>query len=149
MSVKPIREGHPTLIPHLTVSDAKQAIAFYQAAFGAEPGMVSTMPDGKVMHADLRIGTSVIFLNDPFGPLPTPAGVTLHLGSADVDAAWKRAVDAGAEVVMPLANQFWGDRYGLLKDPFGHTWSLAQHVEDVAPDEMARRALEAFSQMGK
>jgi PhnB protein len=148
MSVQPIPPGSPTVIPHLTVSDAKKAIEFYKAAFGAEPGRVAGTPDGKVMHADVRIGSSVVFLNDQFGPPgPAPAGIALHLWSTDVDAAWQRAIAAGAEVVMPLANQFWGDRYGQLRDPFGHKWSLAQHVEDVSPEDMHTRMMAAFAQM--
>jgi PhnB protein len=147
MSVQPIPPGSPTVIPHLTVSDAKKAIAFYQAAFGATPGMVAATPDGKVMHADFRIGSSVIYINDPFGPVATPANITLHMWSEDVDALFQRAVAAGAEVVMPLANQFWGDRYGHVKDPFGYTWALAQHVEDVSPEDMAQRSAAMFSQM--
>lgn len=146
MSVQPIPPGSPTVIAHLTVGDARKAIAFYEAAFGATPGNIALTPDDRVMHAEVRIGSSVIYVNDPFGPPCTPAGVTLHMWSEDVDAAWKRAVEAGAEVLMPLENQFWGDRYGHLKDPFGHIWSLAQHVEDVAPDEMARRSEAMFSQ---
>jgi PhnB protein len=147
MSVQPIPPGSPTIIPHITVADARKAIAFYEAAFGATAGNIALTPDDRVMHAEVRIGSSMIYVNDPFGPPATPSGVTLHLWSDDVDVAWKRAVDAGAEVLMPLANQFWGDRYGHLKDPFGHTWSLAQHVEDVAPEEMSRRSEAMFSQM--
>jgi PhnB protein len=148
MSIQPIPPGSPTVIPHLTVSDAKKAMAFYQAAFGATPGHVAATPDGKVMHADFRIGSSVIYINDPFGPVSSTGNITLHIWSEDVDALWKRAVAAGAEVAMPLENQFWGDRYGNLKDPFGITWALAQHVEDVPPEEMAKRAMAAFSKMG-
>ena len=148
MSIQPIPPGSPTVIPHLTVSDAKKAMAFYQAAFGATPGRVASTPDGKVMHADFRIGSSVIYINDPFGSVSGAGTITLHVWSEDVDALWKRAVAAGAKVVMPLENQFWGDRYGNLEDPFGIVWALAQHVEDVPPEEMAKRAMAAFSKMG-
>jgi len=147
MSIQPVPPGAPTVIPHITVSDAKKAMAFYQAAFGAEPGMMATTPDGKVMHGELRIGSSTIYFNDPFGPLATPANIVLHLWSEDVNALWKRAVAAGAEEAMPLKDQFWGDRYGHLKDPFGYTWALAQHVEDVSPEDMAKRSAAMFSQM--
>lgn len=147
MSIQPIPPGAPTVIPHLTVSDAHAAMKFYEAAFGAERGPVALTPNGKVMHAEVRIGSSVIYVNDPFGPPVAPANIVLHVWSADVNALWDRAVAAGAEVVMPLSDQFWGDRYGHLKDPFGYTWSLAQHVEDVSPEEMAKRSEAMFSQM--
>lgn len=147
MPVQPIPPGAPTLIPHITVSDARKAIAFYEAAFGAEAGQPALMPNGAVMHVEVRFGSAVLYLNDPFGPPVPPVGITLHLWSEDVDALWQRAVAAGAEVVMPLADQFWGDRYGHLKDPFGFTWSLAQHVEDVSPEDLVKRGEEAFRHM--
>ncbi len=107
MAVQPIPGGHHTLIPHLTVSDGNKAIDFYQAAFGAEVGDVARGPDGKVLHADLKIGDSRIFLNDQFGPPTDPAaGVTIHIWSLNVDAAWKQAVDAGAQITMPLRDAF-------------------------------------------
>jgi PhnB protein len=148
MAIQPVPPNTPTVIPHLTVSDAKKAMEFYQAAFGATPGRVSATPDGMVMHAEFRIGSAVIYINDPFGPLTPPANITLHLWSEDVNALWDRAVAAGAKVTMPLADAFWGDRYGHLEDPFGYRWALAQHVEDVPPEELGKRAMEAFSNMG-
>jgi len=149
MSVSPIPEGHPTLIPHLTVNGAEKAMEFYEAAFGAERGRVSAMPDGKILHGEIRIGSSILFLNDQFGPPgAAPAGVTIHIWTEQIDELWERAVKAGAEVIMPLQDQFWGDRYGHLKDPFGHTWSLGKHVEDVSPEDMAERAAKMFANMG-
>ena len=148
MAVQPVPPNTPTVIPHLTVSDAKKAMAFYEKAFGATTESVSATPDGKVMHAAMRIGNAMIYLNDPFGPLATPANVTLHVWSEDVNALWERAVAAGAEVAMPLGDAFWGDRYGHLKDPFGYSWALAQHIEDVPPEELPRRAAAAFAEGG-
>lgn len=148
MSVKPIPEGQCTITPHITVSNGSEAIEFYKAAFGAEEVSVSRTPDGKVLHADLQIGDSHLFLNDPFGPPGSePAGMTIHLWVNDVDKAWQRALDAGAKVAMELSNQFWGDRYGHVTDPFGHRWSLASRVEDLSEEEVARRGEEFFKQM--
>jgi len=153
MSVKPIPDGYHTLTPFLTVRDASRAIDFYQQAFGADVlGGVAKGPDGKVMHAELKIGDSIIMLSDEFpefGSLsPQSGGSTsmgLHIYVDDVDHAFDRAVKAGAHVDMPVADQFWGDRYGRLKDPFGHKWSLATHKRDVSPEEMKRDMDEAFS----
>jgi len=153
MPVKPIPDGYHTLTPFLTVRDASRAIDFYQKAFGADVrGGVAKGPDGKVMHAELRIGDSIIMLSDEypeFGSLsPQSGGSTsmgLHIYVDDVDHAFDRAVKAGAHVEMPVADQFWGDRYGRLKDPFGHKWSLATHKRDLAPEEMKRGMDEAFA----
>lgn len=148
MPAKPIPEGHPTIIPHLTVQDGRAAIEFYRKAFGAEQEFTSIMPDGRVLHAQLRIGGGVVFLADPFGPpAGAPGGVTIHIWTADVDALWRRAVAAGAREKMPLMDAFWGDRYGVLEDPFGHSWGLAQRKEDLDEQEMARRAQEWFATM--
>lgn len=151
-AARPVPEGFHSLTPHLIVKGAKKAIDFYRRAFGAETCFCNEIPGaGTVMHAQLRIGDSLLMLNDEFpdwGVLgPDPDGrspVTIHLYVDDVDAAWQRAVDAGAEVVMPLENQFWGDRYGLLADPFGHRWSLAQRVEDLSPEEVEARSTKFF-----
>lgn len=146
MSVPSIPLGHPTVVPHLNVSNARAAIEFYKKAFGAELGPVSEMPDGKVLHAELRIGNAILFLNDHFGPpAPAPRGVTLHIWTDKVDEMWERATGAGAQVRMMLEDQFWGDRYGQLEDPFGHVWSLAKQVKDVPPEERAKRAAEVFA----
>ncbi|MGL6234057.1 MAG: VOC family protein [Segniliparus sp.] len=142
---RPVTE--PAVIPHLTVSDAKAAIEFYQQAFGAADLGAATTPDGKVMHAALDFNGSQIFLNDDFpefcgGKESSPSAlggspVTIHLYVPDADAAFQRAVDAGAEIVMPIGDQFWGDRYGIVKDPFGHQWSVAHHVREVSREELA------------
>jgi uncharacterized glyoxalase superfamily protein PhnB len=152
-STKRVPDGFHRLTPHLVVANAAAAIEFYKKAFGAVELRRMPGPDGKsVMHADLQIGDSHLFLNDEFpqmgalGPKAlkgTP--VTLHLYVQDADAQWKQAVAAGAEVVMPLADQFWGDRYGILRDPFGHMWSIGSHMEDLTPEEMMKRAGAAFS----
>lgn len=142
-TVNPIPEGMHTLTPHLVCDNAAEAIEFYKKAFGAEEGGRLPGEDGKIMHAMMRIGDSAFMLADEFpdwgslGPNSlkgTP--VTLHLYVQDVDTAFARAVDAGAVVKMPLADMFWGDRYGIVTDPCGHHWSLASHVKDVSPEEM-------------
>jgi PhnB protein len=154
MSVKPIPDGYHTLTPFLTVKDAARAIEFYKQAFGAEERGVMKGPDGKVMHAELKIGDSIIMLADEFpefGVLSPQtsggAGMGLHIYIDGVDAAFDRAVKAGAQVEMPLAEQFWGDRYGKLKDPFGHHWSIATHTKDLSMDEMKRNMDEAMKHM--
>ena len=157
MSVKPVPEGYHTLTPSLTVRDAARAIEFYKQAFGAEVrGGIAKGPDGKVMHAELQIGDSVIMLTDEFpefGSLSPQssggAGMGLHIYVDGVDAAFDRAVKAGAQVEMPVSDQFWGDRYGKLKDPFGHKWSIATHIKDMSADEMKRSMDEAMQKMGK
>src|SRR6202045_3598792 len=153
MSVKPVPEGYHTLTPFLTVRDAVRAIEFYKEAFGAKERGVMKGPDGKVMHAELTIGDSIIMLSDEMpeygthSPLSGGAGMGLHIYVDGVDAAFDRAVKAGAQVEMPVADQFWGDRYGKLKDPFGHKWSIATHVKDMSADEMKRSMDEAMSKM--
>src|SRR5437870_11568860 len=129
--VKAVPPGFHTLTPHLVVRKAEQALEFYKNAFGAEVLHVAHMPDGKVMHASLRIGDSMLMLNDEFpdygtlSPLSTGgSAVTIHIYTENVDAAFNRAVSAGAQVKMPLADQFWGDRYGVVADPFGHNSEL-------------------------
>jgi len=157
MSVKPVPEGYHTLTPFLTVRDAARAIEFYKQAFGAEVrGGVAKGPDGKVMHAELQIGDSVIMLTDEypeFGAVSPQssggAGMGLHIYVDGVDAAFDRAVKAGAQVEMPVSDQFWGDRYGKLKDPFGHKWSIATHIKDMSADEMKRSMDEAMQKMGE
>ncbi len=150
--VKPIPEGHHTVTPHLVTRDCAKAIAFYKKAFGAEELFRMPGPGGAIMHAELRIGDSMIYLCDecPDMGAKSPQAlsgspVTMHLYVEDADAAFKRATKAGAEVTMPLADMFWGDRYGQLKDPFGHQWSIATHKEDVPPKEMEKRAAAAMS----
>lgn len=140
-------EVTPAVIPHLCVDDAPAAIDFYVKAFGAtEMGRVP-QADGRLIHAAVQINGSTIMLNDDFpefdnGKSQTPKAfggtpVTIHLTVTDVDATFARAVEAGAEVIMPLDDQFWGDRYGMVRDPFGHQWSLGQPVREVSMDEIA------------
>jgi PhnB protein len=142
-AAKPIPEGFHALTPYLVCKDAAQAIDFYSKAFGAEEQMRLPGPDGKVIHACLRIGDSPIMLSDECpemgGFSPQHLGgspVTIHFSVADADAAFARAVAAGAKPVMPVAEMFWGARYGLLQDPFGHFWSLATQVKDYSPEEI-------------
>jgi PhnB protein len=156
MSVKPIPDGYHTLTPYLTVRDAVRAIEFYKQAFGAQERGIMKGPDGKVMHAELKIGDSIIMLADEFpdhgvvSPQTTGgAGMGLHIYVDSVDTAFDRAVKAGAQVEMPVTDQFWGDRYGKLKDPFGHKWSIATHTKDMSADEMKRNMDEAMQKMGK
>ncbi len=154
--VKAVPPGFHTLTPHLVVRKAEQALEFYKNAFGAEVLHVAHMPDGKVMHASLRIGDSMLMLNDEFpdygtlSPLSTGgSAVTIHIYTENVDAAFNRAVSAGAQVKMPLADQFWGDRYGVVADPFGHKWSLGAHIKDMSPEEMQREQDRAMAAMKK
>jgi uncharacterized glyoxalase superfamily protein PhnB len=156
MPVKPIPDGYHSITPALTVRDAARAIEFYKKAFGEKERGAMKGPDGKIMHAELMIGDSIIMLADEFpefGAL-SPQSVggsasTLHIYLDGVDAAFDRAVQAGAEVEMPVMDQFWGDRYGKLKDPFGHKWSIATHVKDMSADEMKRSMDEAMEKMQK
>jgi PhnB protein len=142
--------GFHTLTPHLVVKNAVKALEFYEKAFGAQGLGKMLTPDGKVMHALLKVGDSMLMLNDEFpemgalSPASTSgSGVTIHIYLENVDAAFSRAISAGAEVKMPLMDQFWGDRYGVVADPYGHQWSMATHVRDMSPEEMA----EAMKQM--
>lgn len=140
---QPIPAGMHSLTPHLVCGGAADAIAFYQRAFGAEELSRLPGPDGRVMHASVRIGDSVLMLNDEWPEMgavgPAKLGgsaVTIHLYVADVDAAMAKAAAAGATVTMPAADMFWGDRYGQLVDPFGHKWSLATHLQDLTPQQI-------------
>jgi PhnB protein len=151
--MEPIPEYLRTVTPRLVVADGAAAIDFYVRAFGAEEiGERFTAPDGALIHAELRIGDSVLMLTGESGD-EVPARAPSSLGGVstifatyweDVDAAWQRAVDAGAEVLYPLADQFYGERGGRLRDPFGHQWMLSQVIEHVSPEEMERRAAELF-----
>ncbi len=156
-AARPIPEGTHTLIAHLVVKNGSQAIDFYKKAFGAEEMFRVAGPDGKsIMHAQLKIGDSKIYLVDEFpgmqdGPVsPESLGgttCTLHLWSTDADAAFDRAIKAGAKVAMPMMDAFWGDRYGQVTDPFGHRWSIATHMKDMTPQEMTAAVKEAFANM--
>jgi PhnB protein len=153
--VKPIPEGFHTLTPHLVVRGADRAIEFYKTAFGAEGKACMPGPDGKVMHAELKIGDSMLMLGEEFPQMncrsPQALGgspVSLHLYVRNVDAAFDKAVKAGAKAQMPPADMFWGDRFAKIVDPFGHEWSLATHVKDLSPDEMKKAMDEAMSKQG-
>ena len=156
MAVKPIPEGYADkAIPYLAVEDAAGAIEFYKKAFGAKERGRMDAPGGKVGHAELEIGNALVMLSDPFPQAstkpPKELGDTtssIFMFVEDVDAVVKQAADAGATVVMEPENQFWGDRFGTIKDPFGHVWGIATHVEDVSPEEMAERGREAMAAMG-
>jgi PhnB protein len=153
-SVPGIPERFHTVTPRLVVSDGAGAIDFYRAAFGAEQiGERFTGPSGEVIHAEVRIGDSMVMITEESGhegPIGTPeslGGVVTALMALyweDVDAAWQRAVAAGAEVLYPLEDQFYGERGGRLRDPFGQQWMMSQHIEDVSPTEMNARAAALF-----
>src|SRR5918993_2359578 len=140
-----IPKGYHTVTPSLVVAGAAKAIDFYKKALGAEERMRFPGPDGTIMHAELQIGDSIVMLGDEMpeqgGRGPKSIGgtpVSFFVYRENVDAAWKQAVDAGAKPIMPLADQFWGDRTGCLEDPFGHQWWLAQHLQDLTPEEIQR-----------
>jgi PhnB protein len=147
-----IPKGYRTITAHLVCRNAAGAMAFYTKAFGAKARMSMPTPDGKVAHAEMQIGDSLLMVADEMPEMGATAPETIG-GSAvhmflyvkDVDAAFARAVAAGAKADMPPMNMFWGDRYAKLTDPFGHKWSIATHVEDMSPKEMARRGAEAFA----
>jgi uncharacterized glyoxalase superfamily protein PhnB len=153
--VKPVPDGFRTVTPHLTVDGAEAAIEFYEKAFGANCVFKSPMPGtDKLGNAMLAIGDSMVMLNDEFPDYgsfgPTKVGgtsVIVHLYIEDADAWFKRATEAGAKIEMPLMNTFWGDRYGVVSDPFGHRWAIATHIEDVPPEEMPERAAKAMAEM--
>ena len=155
MAPKPIPEGYNTVTPYLAVDDAAAAIEYYTKVFGAKESVRMDGPDGGIAHAELDIGDSKIMLSDPLPQASTKTPKELGGTSAsifiyveDVDAIVKKAVDAGATVTMEVQDQFWGDRYGSIMDPFGHAWSIATHIEDVPPEEIEERAKAAMAQMG-
>ena len=146
MSVKAVPEGYHTVTPYLAIKDGVKALEFYKQAFGATEVTKLVMPDGRLGHAEIRIGDSMIMLSDEFpeygGKAPTTLGgspVNIHLYVEDVDGFVKRAVEAGAKEKKPITDQFYGDRSGQIEDPFGHLWWVATHKEDVPPEEMQRR----------
>jgi uncharacterized glyoxalase superfamily protein PhnB len=150
-NVKPIPDGMHTVTPHLVCAGAADAIEFYKKAFNAVEGGRLPGPNGRLMHAWIRIEGSAVMLVDEMpewgavGPKSLKGSpVTIHLYVENVDAFVKRAVAAGAKVTMPVADQFWGDRYGKLEDPFGHHWSVATHIRDVSVEEMQQ----AMKRMG-
>jgi uncharacterized glyoxalase superfamily protein PhnB len=143
--VRPVPKGFTTVTPHLSIKDANAALAFYKKAFGAKVLGKMLAPDGKLLHADLMIGDAHVFVSEPMMG-GEPGSTSIHLYVENADKAWKKAVAAGAQVAMPLDNAFWGDRYGVLADPFGQKWAISSHVEDVAPAEMKKRMKAMFSQ---
>jgi PhnB protein len=155
MATQPVPEGYRTVTPYLTVDGAAEAIEFYKRAFGATERLRMEAPGGKIGHAELQIGDSLVMLSDPFPQSTsrspkelggTCAGVFLYV--EDVDEVARQAVDAGATITMEVADQFWGDRFGSVTDPYGHLWSIATHVEDVPPEEMEERSKAAMAAMG-
>ena len=153
---KPIPDGFHTITAHLVVSDAAKAIEFYKKALGAQEKARHMTPDGKgVMHAALKIGNSMLMLGNEFPPTclsPKSRGgtsVSLYLYVENADAAFERAVKAGCTVKMPMADQFWGDRFGQVEDPFGHQWSFATHKQDLTKDQIAANARTFFANMAK
>jgi PhnB protein len=155
MAPQPIPEGYSTLTPYLTFEDTAEAIDYYKDVFGAKERLRMEAPGGRIGHAELEIGDSLLMLSDAFPQStqrpPSEVGVTtagVFMYVEDVDSVFQRAVDKGAKVTMEVADQFWGDRFGSLTDPFGHSWAIATHVEDVPPEEMAERAKAAMAEMG-
>ncbi|MCY1081837.1 VOC family protein [Archangium lansingense] len=150
---QPIPKGYHILTPSIVVKGAKEAVEFYKKAFGAkEVGKAMTTPDGQILHGEFRIGDSIVMYSDEFPNMgsrsPLSVGGTsssLLIYTRDADALYKQALAAGAKVAMPIADMFWGDRYGVVVDPFGHQWQIATHKEDLTPKEMARRAAAAMS----
>jgi len=151
--VRAVPEGFHTITAALTCKDAARAIDFYKAALGAVERFRMAGPDGRVNHAELQIGDSIIFVSDEFpGMSAAPAqdavaSSYLYLYVEDADALFNQAVSAGCKEAMPLTDMFWGDRFGKLTDPFGHHWGISTHVEDVSPEEMDRRSAEWMAQM--
>lgn len=147
-------KGFSSVTPHLVIKDCADAIDFYKKALGAQEIYQNKMPDGKVMHAMIQIGNSVIMLADEFPEMgivgPNTLGGTstiLHIYTDDADKLFSQAVNAGAIPVMPIADMFWGDRYGQVKDPYGHIWAIATHIRDVSPQEM-EKAMKEISEKG-
>lgn len=171
-AVKPIPDGFHTITPSIVVSDAARAIDFYKEALGAEEVFRATTPDGgKVFHAEVRIGNSMFFVCDEFPEMSEPGGGAnggsaeagecprqlspnnlggatgaLNLYVENADASFERAVAAGARTLMPVMDAFWGDRFGMVADPFGHYWTFSTHIRDVSPEEIEAAAKEFFSQ---
>jgi PhnB protein len=154
MPAQPVPEGYHTLTPYLSVDDAAAAIDFYGRAFGAKERARMSGPDGKIAHAELEIGDSLVMLADPYPQFATRSprelggttvGVFMYV--ENVDEVFRQAIDAGAAPTMEPEDQFWGDRFGSVTDPFGHSWQIATHVEDVPPEEMAERSKAAMAAM--
>jgi PhnB protein len=153
---KPIPEGYQSVVPYLAVDDAKKAIEFYARAFGATERSRMEGPDGLIAHCELQIGDSVVMLSDPFPQFATKppkelgaTSVGLFMYVEDVDDAIQTAADAGATITAPAADQFWGDRFGQVQDPFGHQWQIATRVEELTPQEIGRRSQEFLASIGQ
>jgi PhnB protein len=153
MAVKPIPDGYPRVNAYLVMDGAAAAIDFYKDIFGATERMRMPGPDGRLGHAELQIGDSVVMLADEFPDMdikgPSSFGgcpITMGVYVEDVDATVAKALAAGATTVRPIQDQFYGDRSGMIKDPFGYTWAVQTHIEDVPPDEMAKRAAKAAAE---
>jgi PhnB protein len=158
MSQAKIPRDYHSITPYLVVKGGDAAVEFYKKAFGAEERghMHMKSPDGRTAHAELKIGDSVFMLCDEFPEMkslsPNSIGgspVSMYVYVDDVDATFQKAVSAGAKVLDPITDQFWGDRHGLLQDPFGHRWNIATHIKDLSEEEMKKAAEQAFSQMSK
>ena len=154
MATQPIPEGYRTATPYLVIDGAAEAIDYYKKAFGAKERMRMEAPDNRIGHAEIEIGDSKLMLSDPFPQSstkpPTELGgtsVSIFMYVEDVDAVVQKAVDAGATVTMEVDDQFWGDRFGSITDPFGHSWSIATHVEDLTPEEIEDRGKAAMAAM--
>jgi PhnB protein len=143
--VRPVPKGFTTVTPHLSVKNAKDALAFYKKAFGAKVLGKMQGPNGLLLHADLMVGDAHVFVSEPMMGA-SPGSNTLHLYLEDAEKVWRKAVAAGAQIVMPMAFSFWGDLYGILADPFGQQWAISSHVEDVPPAELKKRIKSLFSQ---
>ena len=153
---KSIPDGFHTITPSLVVSNSKDAIEFYKKAFGANEIYQMPAPDGKIMHAMIQIEDSFVMMSDEFPTMgcksPTSIGgtaVTIHLYVEDADQVFNQAIEAGAKVTMPIMDVFWGDRFGTVTDPFGHSWAIATHKKDVSPEEMKKASEEYFTNMVK
>ena len=136
--------GYRTVTPSLVLKDSHRAVEFYKQAFGAEERFRMPTPDGKIAHAELQIGDSIVMLSEVMREPVTSASLYLYV--PNVDAVVQRAIAAGAQATMPVADMFWGDRFGSVSDPFGVRWGIATHIEDVAPEELGKRAAEVFKQ---
>ncbi|MGH9723285.1 MAG: VOC family protein [Bryobacteraceae bacterium] len=151
--VKPVPDGYHTLTPYLAVKDAARAIEFYRKAFGANEMFRMPTPDGKIAHAELKIGDSMLMLSDEMpGSCTSPQSLggttcTVFLYVENVDNVFNQALSAGCKAEMPPADMFWGDRFGKVSDPFGHSWSMATHIEDVTMEEMEKRSKAFMAQM--
>ncbi|MFD7321569.1 VOC family protein [Streptomyces sp. NPDC059875] len=155
MTVQPIPEGYPRVTPYLCIDGAAAALDFYVSVLGAEERMRMPAPGGKIGHAELALGNSIIMLADEYPDMgfrsPKAVGgtpITLHVYVEDVDAIFAKALAQGARELSPVKDEFYGDRTGQFEDPFGHRWSVASHIEDVPEEEMEKRAQEAMQSMG-